>query len=249
MRVLLPLLVYLTLAFSPPLRAQTFTIGVELQPYLPYSSVQNGQYLGYGRDLLDAFAAYQGHQFIYRPLPVRRLLNDFLDGRVDFKYPDNPRWNAEQKKGYAVHLSQAATPAIDGVLVKPQYLGQGKARIRLLGTQRGFTPWPYLADIQAGRIILIQANQIDSLLAMALSDRVDGVYLNPQVVKHQLRSKGKSGDALVFDPKLAYQDDYYFLSSIKHPEVIEQFNAFLSSQAELVQALRRRHGILEQASN
>lgn len=249
MRVLLPLLIYLTLVCSPPLQAQTFTIGVELQPYLPYSNVQDGQYLGYGRDLLDAFAAYQGYQFTYRPLPVRRLLNDFLDGRVDFKYPDNPRWNADLKKGHEVHFSLAATPSIDGVLVKPQFLGQGKARIRLLGTQRGFTPWPYLADIKAGRIILIQANQIDSLLAMALSDRVDGVYLNPQVVKHQLRSNGVDGDALVFDPKLAYQDDHYFLSSIKHPEVIEQFNSFLSNQAELVQALKQRHGILEQSSN
>ncbi|MDP3815421.1 ABC transporter substrate-binding protein [Pseudomonas sp.] len=246
MRVVLPLLVYLTLALSQPLHAQTFTIGVEVQPYLPYSNVQDGQYLGYGRDLLDAFAAHRGHQFTYRPLPVRRLLNDFLGGRVDFKYPDNPRWNADLKQGHEVHFSLATAPAIDGVLVKPQFLGQGKARIHRLGTQRGFTPWPFLADIQAGRIILIQANQIDSLLAMALSDRVDGVYLNPQVVEQQLRSNGADGDALVFDPKLDYQDDHYFLSSIKHPEVIEQFDAFLSSQAELVRALKQRHGILEQ---
>lgn len=244
MRVLLSLLI--GLALGSPLQAQSFSVGVELQPYMPYSNVQDGEYLGYGRDLLDAFAAYQGYQFSYRPLPVRRLLNDFLGGRVDFKYPDNPRWNADLKKGYPVHFSQAATPAIDGVLVKPQFVGQGPTRLRRLGTQRGFTPWPYLADIQTGRIILIQANQIDSLLAMALSDRVDGVYLNPQVVRHHLLRNGKSGDALVFDPGLAYQDDHYFLSSIKHPEVIEQFNAFLSSQAELVRALKQRHGISEQ---
>ena len=48
------------------------TVPAELQPYLPYSNVQDGQYLGYGRDLLDAFAAHQGHEFIYQPLPVRR---------------------------------------------------------------------------------------------------------------------------------------------------------------------------------
>jgi polar amino acid transport system substrate-binding protein len=89
--------------------------------------------------------------------------------------------------------------------------------------------------------MLIQANQIDSLLAMAMSDRVDGVYLNPQVVRHQLYNNAGSG--LVFDPKLPYQDDHYFLSSIKHPEVIAQFDAFLTSQAELVQSLKDRHGI------
>ena len=70
---------------------------------------------------------------------------------------------------------------------------------------------------------------------------VDGVYLNPQVVRHQLYNSAGSG--LVFDPSLAYQDDHYFLSSIKHPEVIKQFDAFLTSQAELVQTLKDRHGI------
>jgi polar amino acid transport system substrate-binding protein len=241
MRLLLPLLTCLSLQLLSPAQAETFKVGVELQPYLPYSNVQDGEYLGYGRDLLDAFAAHQGHVFIYQPLPVRRLLSDLLNDRVDFKYPDNPRWNADQKQGYALQYSQAAAPAIDGVLVKPRFLGQGKERLRRLGTQRGFTPWPYLGEINAGKIMLIQANQIDSLLAMAMSDRVDGVYLNPQVVRHQLYNNAGSG--LVFDPKLPYQDDHYFLSSIKHPEVIAQFDAFLTSQAELVQSLKDRHGI------
>lgn len=241
MRALLTLLAYLPFTLASLTQAETFKVGVELQPYLPYSNVQDGQYLGYGRDLLDAFAAHQGHEFIYQPLPVRRLLSDFLSGRVDFKYPDNPRWNADLKQGYKVHFSQAAAPAIDGVLVKPEFLGKGKQRLLRLGTQRGFTPWPYLHDIEAGKILLIQANQIDSLLAMAMSDRVDGVYLNPQVVRHQLYNSAESG--LVFDPKLPYQDDHYFLSSINHPEVIEQFDAFLTSQAELVQTLKERHGI------
>lgn len=242
MRALLTLLTCLSFSLAAPARAETFTVGVELQPYRPYSDVQDGQYLGYGRDLLDAFAAYQGHQFIYQPLPVRRLLSDFLNDRVAFKYPDNPRWNADIKQGHHLHYSQAAAAAVDGVLVKPQFVGQGKQRLRRLGTQRGFTPWPYLDDIKAGRIILIQANQIESLLAMAMSDRVDGVYLNPQVVRHQLYNHA-ADDALVFDPKLPYQDDHYYLSSIHHPQVIEQFNAFLTSQADLVKTLKERHGI------
>ncbi|SFI12682.1 ABC-type amino acid transport substrate-binding protein [Pseudomonas guineae] len=247
MRLLLPLLACLLLQLLPPAQAETFTVGVELQSYMPYSDVQDGQYLGYGRDLLDAFAAHQGHVFIYQPLPVRRLLSDFLSGRVDFKYPDNPRWNANLKQNHTLYFSQVAAPSVDGVLVKPQFLGQGKTRLRRLATQRGFTPWPYLDDIKAGRIILIQANQIDSLLAMALSDRVDGVYLNPQVVRHQLYNS-KQNESLVFDPQLPFQNDHYFLSSIKYPEVIEQFNAFLSSQAEWVQQLKERHSISDALS-
>jgi len=247
MRALLILLAGLSLGLASLAQAETFKVGVELQPYMPYSNVQDGQYLGYGRDLLDAFAAHQGHKFIYQPLPVRRLLSDLLSGRVDFKYPDNPRWNADIKRNYTLYFSQAAAPAIDGVLVKPQFLGMGKERLLRLGTQRGFTPWPYLNDIKAGKIQLIQANQIDSLLAMAMNDRIDGVYLNPQVVRHQLYNSDEH-EALVFDPSLAYQDDHYFLSSIKYPDVIKQFDAFLINQAELVQALKDRHGIADPLS-
>ncbi|MGB4072487.1 substrate-binding periplasmic protein [Pseudomonas sp.] len=249
MKRLLPLLVSLYLGLTAPVQAETFTVGVELQPYMPYFSVQNGQYLGYGRDLLDAFAVHQGHTFVYQPLPVRRLLSDFLAGKVDFKFPDNPRWNADLKQGYVLHISQAAAPAVDGLLVKPQFLGQGKARIRRIGTQRGFTPWPYLPDIKAGNMILIQANQIDSLLAMALSDRVDAVYLNPQVVSHRLMASGAGSQALVFDPSLAYVDDHYFLSSIQHPEVIAEFDRFLAQETELIQALKKRHGIADPLSH
>jgi polar amino acid transport system substrate-binding protein len=196
------LLTCLFLDLAPLASADTFTIGVELPPYMPYSNVADGRYIGYGRDLLDAFAAHQGHVLIYQPLPLRRLLSDFLNGRVDFKYPDNPRWNADLKQGHAIVFSQATVPAIDGVLVKPQYLGKGKGKGRLqrLGTQSGFTPWPYLDDIKADKIMLIQANQIDSLLAMALSERVDGVYLNPQVVRHQLYNSANN-ESLVFDPR------------------------------------------------
>lgn len=244
MRFLLPLWAGLLFQLWLPVQADTFTVGVELQPYMPYSDVQDGQYLGYGRDLLDAFAAHQGHTFIYKPLPVRRLLSDFLHGQVDFKYPDNPRWNADQKQGHRLLFSRAAAESIDGVLVKPQFLGMGKARLLRLGTQRGFTPWPYLADIKAGKILLIQANKIDSLLAMAMSDRVDGIYLNPNVVKYQLANSADK-NALVFDPALDYQDDHYLLSTIRHPEVIEQFDAFLISQAKRVRELKERHGIVK----
>lgn len=242
MKTLLSLLLCLCINLDA-LAQQPIRVGVELQPYKPYYAVKDGEYGGYARELLDAFATEYGYQFVYTPLPVRRLLSDFLAGRVDLKFPDHPQWNADQKAGHAVRYSRPAAPYIDGVLVKPQYLGQGKQRIALLGTQNGFTPWPYLAEIQAGHIKLIQANQIESLLMMAASDRVDAVYLNPRVVTHQLRQMRLAPDALVFDPQLAHVEDHYYLSSIRHPELIEAFDRFLEQRAELVAALRLRHGL------
>lgn len=225
------------------LAQEELRVGVELQPYQPYSVVEDGEYQGYARDLLDAFATEYGYRFVYTPLPVRRLLGDFLAGRVDLKFPDHPQWNADLKAGRTIHYSHPAAPYIDGILVKPQHLGQGLQRIGLLGTQNGFTPWPYLQEIHAGRIRLVQANQIESLLLMAANGRVDAVYLNPRVVSHQLRQMHLAPDSLVLDPQLPHVEDHYYLSSIRHPQLIEAFNRFLVERAEQVAAIRSRHGL------
>lgn len=243
MKTRLAQLFCLCLLALPCLAQEVIRVGVELQPYQPYSDVENGEYRGYARDLLDAFAAEHGYRFVYVPLPVRRLLGDFLGGRVDLKFPDHPQWNADQKAGHAIHYSHPAAPYVDGILVKPQQLGLGVARIRLLGTQNGFTPWPYLTEIHAGRIKLIQANQIESLLLMAINDRVDAVYLNPRVVAHQLRLMDLAEQALVLDPQLPHVEDHYYLSSIRYPQVIEAFNRFLEERSEQVEAIRLRHGL------
>ncbi|MGQ7960245.1 substrate-binding periplasmic protein [Pseudomonas sp. SP16.1] len=237
------LLLCLGLLACPVVAQQEVRVGVELQPYRPYSDVRDGVYQGYGRELLDAFARHQGYHFVYVPLPVRRLLNDFLGGRVDLKFPDHPQWNAEQKAGHTVRYSQPAAPYVDGVLVKPEHLGRGLARIRLLGTQNGFTPWPYLDEIHSGRLQLIQASQIDSLLRMALGERVDAVYLNPQVVAHHLREMQLPAGTLAFDSQLPHVEDHYYVSSIQRPQLIDEFDRFLREQAALVAQIRLRHGL------
>ncbi|MET1076985.1 MAG: transporter substrate-binding domain-containing protein [Pseudomonas sp.] len=228
---------------APMAWAQSFRVGVELQPYLPYYSQQNGEYRGFARDLLDAFANAEGHQFTYVAVPVQRLLGDFLAGRLDLKYPDNPHWSAEQKRGHRLHYSVATAPFIDGVLVLPGNLGQGMGRLRVLGTPLGFTPQAYLAELAAGRMRLTQTNQIDSLLKMALSGRVDGVYLNPRVAQNALHAAGLPREALVFDATLPHLKGDYHLSSLQHPELIRQFDRFLASHPDLLAQLQARHGI------
>ncbi|MHA6491833.1 substrate-binding periplasmic protein [Pseudomonas borbori] len=228
---------------SGPAVAQTYKVGVELQPYKPISMIEAGEYQGYGRDLLDAFAAHEGHQFIYVPLPVRRLLKDFLAAKVDFKFPDDPQWNGDQKRGYRIYYSQAAATYIDGVLVRPEHLGKGVERIRVLGTQRGFTPWPYIPQIESGQMTVNLSNQVSPLLRMAINGRVDAIYVNPLVARSVLQAEQLPADALVFDPSLPHADGHYALSSLQHPEVIAEFDAFLRDNPTLVRRLKDKYAL------
>lgn len=72
--------------------AGEFTIGVENLSYYPHYTMESGQYEGFARDILDSFAKAKGHKFIYKPVVVSELTKDFINGKVDFKYPDNQYW-------------------------------------------------------------------------------------------------------------------------------------------------------------
>lgn len=54
---------------------------------------------------------------------------------------------------------------------------------------------------------------------------------------------GMATDSLVYDPTLPHVEDHYYLSSIRHRQLIEAFNRFLAERADLVTAIRLRHGL------
>lgn len=223
-------------------QACEYAVAVETQSYRPYFSMESGSYEGYARELLDAFAATLGCQFSYRALPIKRAHGGFLAGQLDFRFPDNPAWNAELKKDFSVHYSAPVIDFVDGLLVLPQHVGRGQGEIREMGTLLGFTPASYEQAIESGAITLRQVRSTRSLLQMGLLGRVDAVYLNPVVARQALAEMGRP-QALRFDPALPYLSDHYYLSSLRHPELLQRFNAFLRDSGELQRGLRLKYGL------
>ena len=62
------------------------------------------------------------------------------------------------------------------------------------------------------------------------------------VVRHKLEQMGQP-DALVFAESLPHTKSAYHLSSLKHPEVIEAFNAWMEQNADTVQSLKEEYGV------
>ncbi|MFG0382665.1 substrate-binding periplasmic protein [Pseudomonas sp. zbq_18] len=215
-------------------------VAVERQAYMPYYSIESGQYVGYARELLDAFAQSIDCHFVYQALPVKRADDSFLGGQLDFRFPDNPEWNTELKSSFPVYYSDPVIDFIDGMLVLPQHLGRGVGGVHELGTLLGFTPAHYEQDIKNGTIVLRQLQNTEALLQMGLKGRVDAIYMNPVVARAALKQKP---DALRFDPELPHLAGYYYLSSLKHPELLERFNVFLRDSDELQQSLRKKYGL------
>ncbi|MGC0151909.1 substrate-binding periplasmic protein [Chromobacterium vaccinii] len=244
--------IYMGLAGSA--MASSFTIGVEEVDYYPLHRCVNGNFSGYGRDLLDAFAKQSGHSFTYVSLPVSRLFHTFLnENSIDFKYPDNPHWQADMKKGKPIFYSDPVVNVIEGLLVKPEKLDQlSEISVKSIVTMRGFTPWPFdkamRQKINSGTIRVYQEDSFGKLISLGMTGHYDAVYASPIVINYYLDEIIHKPGALVFDKKLPFESNDFSLSSIRQGDVIKQFNAFLTKNQPLILELKRKYRLTDKAA-
>ncbi|WP_434629125.1 substrate-binding periplasmic protein [Chromobacterium sp. CV08] len=238
---------FLCMAFIGTAAAKSFVIGVEDVDYYPLHSCVNGKFSGYGRDLLDAFAKQAGHSFTYMPLPVSRLFHTFLnDNSIDFKYPDNPRWQADLKKGKLIFYSEPVVNVIEGLLVKPESVAQlSETSLKSIVTMRGFTPWPFdqamRQKINDGTIRVYQEDSFSKVIALGMTGHYDAVYASPIVINYYLDMVIRKPGALVFDRKLPFESNDFSLSSIRQGDVVRQFNEFLAKNPAFIMELKRKY--------
>lgn len=230
--------------FSTSSMAQTYVVGVENLSFPPhYSTDAQGRYQGFARDVLDLFAATNGITLEYRPMPVDALLPALLDGVVDFKYPDSPVWSAEQKAGRSLRYSQPVTQYVDGVLVAPERAGQGVGTLKRLALVEGWTPRGYESQIQSGQIAVTPSADLRQMIHGALKKDADGAYFNVVVATYYLDNLRARPGALVFDPDLPHTRGTYHLSTLKHAELVAQFDRFLAEHANEVAALKTKYAV------
>ncbi len=220
-----------------------YTVGVENLDYYPVYAVKDGHYSGYAREVLDAFAKERGYRFEYKPFPVNRLFATFFQGQVDFKFPDNPYWQSDLRTGKNVVYSGSVVTYVDGALVRPELKDATPDKIKTLGTVAGFTPWAWLERIKSKQVTLRENTSFTALAQQVAAKRVDAAYASVAVLNYQLDNVLKMPGALVFNSKLPHSRDSYFLSTLKYPEVIAEFDAWQKNHQDFIHALKKKHGV------
>ena len=218
-----------------------YTVGVEdYENFLPYSEWKNGVYQGLGHDMLQAFATSRGFEFRYVVLPLKRRDAMFVRGELDFIFPDNPNWVTTLKGSLRI----AYAPMMeftDGVLVRPQDLGKGVSRIKVLGIPNGFTPYPYQQLINSGQMRIEESVQYDRLYEKLQRGRVDGAYLNTRIAEYYFAHVVREGgEAPVFDPDLPHASGHWYLSSFKHPAEVVAMREFIRDNPAQINEMKQR---------
>ena len=155
----------------------------------------------------------------------------------------NPSWSRQAKNGKRLYYSDAAVQIVDGTLVLREYRGQGLARIRKLGTVRGFTAEAWLPLLNRGRVTLVEAQDIQSLIRMLERGRIDALYANPEVVRYHLVEMGQSAERMQLDQQLPQSYTSFHLSSPSQPVLIQHFDRFLVERHNELAELRGRFGL------
>ncbi|GAB2866889.1 hypothetical protein GCM10027277_39770 [Pseudoduganella ginsengisoli] len=246
-RAVLALLVWATatgaIAAEPGVRV--FTVGVESLQYYPLHTVdRNNEYTGFAREVLDAFAHRHGYTFRYVALPINRLYSALLkDHTVDFKYPDNPKWREELRTAAPLSYSDVVVATEEGAMVLPNRRGRPLAEVKTLGTALGFTPWPYQDAIDSKAMTVTTNPSFEGLLRLAMAGHIDAVYVSVDVANHMLDEQLKAPGGLQFDPGLPHARSDFRLSTVRYPEVVQQFSQFLQQEKGWLHQLRSRYHI------
>ncbi|WP_082714458.1 substrate-binding periplasmic protein [Kordiimonas lacus] len=217
----------------------TYVIGVENIMHLPYYGICDTEYCGFGRDLLDAFAAAQGVEVLYRPLPIPRLHRALASGLIDAKFPANPDWAQSTKGNSPVLYSDPVVLFTDGFLTLPEHKGAPEK----VGTMRGFTI--DMSVLGNTSVKLFEANAEADLFNLLVRGRVDTIYTNINVMRAYLRREGIPVETVIFRRDLPFQNSQYFLSTTTKPLMIDAFNRWLEDAFDEIQALKKKHHISE----
>lgn len=242
------MILFVLLIFFSDKRANAteYIIGVEDLDYLPYYTVTpDGNYSGFAKELLDTFARENGYRFSYRPLPLKRLFKSLVNGKIDFKFPDNPLWKNKMKAGHSVIYSASVVKTIDGLLILPENAMNNTFKIKTIGTIMGFTPWLFQEGAARNQFQISENSSLTGLFKQVLNGRIDAAYANPVVAAYFLEHKLNNQNGLVFDNTRPFTVSLYHMSTIRHIEIMKQFDHFLQVKKREIDQLKHSYKISE----
>lgn len=219
---------------------QIIQLGVEDVNFFPIYGTYDGndnkllEYDGYSADIFRLFNKSQNkYEIKFNPVQIKRLFLEFLDPKsiLDAKYPDDPKWAVDLKKskGLKIYYSLPVINYTDGAFVLKENQNADISKIKNLGMILGFSPIGYEEYINSGKINLEQTINVKILFDWLINKKVDAIYISKSIGECKLNIL-KHSDKIVFNSKLPILKGSYRLSSIKYPELINDFNIFLKKK-------------------
>lgn len=234
--------------FSSLLQAKSYTVAVELISFPPFIQTDHQEnFTGYLRDVLDLWSRDRGHQLVFEVLPVKRVAASLKAGKIDLRIPDNPAWEAEEKRSLSIHYSQPIATVHGGYvkLASTPPLSKITNRVPIIGSMLGFTHTMIADKIQQGKLSIHEAPHTESLISLLRLKRLDAIFGDiPSLIR--LGNSTIENDQVVQCEELPSEKSPYHFSAVTNHAVIQDFDLWLKQPATAQKLLEiRRHLTIE----
>jgi polar amino acid transport system substrate-binding protein len=229
--------------FGKAAQADTFVIGVEDVSYCPYFDFSSSNSC-FAKALFDQFAKDNGHQISYLPLPIKQFPKWLYQENIDFKFPDNERWQEKSNiNRLNIHFSDEIVTLSAGTLVMAKNKHKDEAFFKSIGTITGFVPTLWMKQIEQGKVTVFEDSSAKILVKYLVNGLVDGLDIDIAVANEELQKLHLQEKVVVSQnvPKQIYS---YRLSTVRFPEIIKQFNQWLVKRSKYIDTLKTNFGIL-----
>lgn len=227
--------------------SKEYVIGVEAVSYSPLFDFSSGDTSrpSYSKALLSRFFEHKGYKFKLLPLPIKRFDKWYVEEAIDFKFPDNVRW----RKGISLKLditySEPAMHLVAGTYVLKKNEHLVRKDIKSLATIFGFYPTLWYDRLTAGTLSLQEEHSPYGVVKHLLHGNVDAINIDYNVIRKHLKLQGASENSVVLSELVHHEPYAYHLSSIKYPEIIKEFNDFLTDNPDVIKSLKKKFNIIE----
>ena len=223
--------------------AKSYSVGVEPFHSPPYFDGSGEEYKGFARDLLDKFAKDAGIEFRYSAEQIPVLNKHLVQERIDFKFPDNHKWAPSIKKDKKIIYSNVVTPYIDGSFSLKTKDNAQLVEVKRLGSIAGYTPRGYMEGITSGKIFYTENGSVNVLIHQLLDGKIDTLYANVMTVIEELRTNFPPQDSsrIFWNEDLPYVEGSFHLSTVLHPEIVNDFNQWMVDNKEWIDQLKQKY--------
>lgn len=208
-------------------------IGVEAINYCPILCFKNGQNTGLLIELLDKISSRSGITYTIQPYAIQRLKQQFKNGAIDVKFPDNPTWS----KSSAEHFSLAIIPYRDAFFSLTNDDSSAKSIINSAAIPAGF----YLPKSIRNDIKVIEATSIKTMFNMLQYGRVDAIYLHYLVAQNFARQNGYN---IIEREDYPADNNHFHFRSINNPKFLSHINQLIREEPEFLNSLLQKHGLI-----
>jgi len=222
---------------------KVYKIGVENIDYYPHYAFGHKKN-SFTKELLESFFNANNIKYEFVALPLKRFNQWYLKDSIDFKYPDNAMWRTGESKSLPITYSSSVIKSTAGSVVQADYLNRGREKVKRLGTITGFTSALWLDKLENREIEILNDTAVLSVIKMATHGLVDAINLDYSVVNYHLNNLNQN-KLLLMDPTLPNQKINFYLSTIKHKNIILKFNDFLKNNNMLIDKLKKKYQIIE----